>query len=80
MYGLFAITAMVFFVAFAAIVAIYGGNTSRYLVAWALLAGAASQFVGQDMTPLQPYARYISIFLAYAGMILAAASLVTWSD
>lgn len=75
---IFAITAVVFFVTMAAIVAIYGGNTSRVLVSWALLAGAASQFVGQDMTPLEPYARYISIFLAYAGMALAAAALMAW--
>lgn len=75
---LFAVTAMAFFVAFAAVVAVYGGSTSRYLVAWALLAGAVSQFIGQDMTPLEPYARYISIALAYAAIVLSAAAMIVW--
>jgi len=68
-------SATVFFAAFIAVVAVYGGDTARYLVAISAFIGALSQFVAQDD---RPTVGKISIVLAYVAMGFGVAALVMW--
>lgn len=72
----YAFSATIFFTAFIAVVAVYGGETARYCVALAAFVGAVSQFIAQDGSNV---ARIASIGLAYASMGLGVAALVFWS-
>lgn len=73
---MYALSATAFFLAFVAIVAVYGGETARYLVAIAAFIGALSQFVAQDD---RNAAAYASVILAYLAMGLGVAALVMWA-
>lgn len=73
--GIFALSAVVLFAAFAAIAAVYGGEQTRYYVALALFVGAISQFAAQDVSPL---ARPLSIGLSYAAVVLGVVAIVVW--
>lgn len=71
----YAFSATVFFTAFIAVVAAFGSDTARYLVAIAAFVGATSQFVAQDP---RDAAGTLSVGLAYAAMALGVAALVFW--
>lgn len=70
MNGIYALCGAILFAAFGLSVSFNGAS----LVAWALLAGGVSQFVAQDNGK---YSWIIANALAYVGMIIAAAALVT---
>ena len=78
MQPMYALSATAFFLAFVAIVAVYGGETARYLVAIAAFLGALSQFVAQDDGRVKGATQF-SIGLAWAAIAMGVASLVWWS-
>lgn len=65
----FAYCGTAFFLMFAYIIATHG----PIFICWALLAGGASQFAAQDD---HPYARAVSIALAYVAFLLCAIAAV----